>query len=595
MNRQERFLDIAVLLLGVGLLIASCAPLPGPAQSPLIPPATPGPDTAPMQARAALAAQLGIAADGIAVVSVEPVEWPDACLGLPQADEMCAQVITPGYRIVLEAPGGRYTAHTDQAGGRVRLTPTQPTSPLPEAASAAAQMLAGQLGLPLSAVRLISMVEVVWRDGCLDLARPDEMCTLALVPGYRIVLEADGRQYVFHTDRSGGQVRMATALMPVEEWPRAALRARMALAEKLGLAPEAVRIITAEAVDWPDACLGIYLPDEGCAQVLTPGFKVILEANGVRYEYHTDQNGDVLRPLPVPLSTASADVIWRSTGGAADCVEARLTPEKLTFGPCNGMGKTMPLSAERGRPSQLVTLLMTYRPFAATTPAGSVSFTGQGSFQATPAEQRMIAEWLSQVVAEANGEPGIALWGLSWHREGGIAGFCDELAIDSTGYAELSTCRSTPPVVVAGRWLTADELAQFYIWLDALKPFEFVQQDPATADALTVRYLFAGRGSREATEAEKQAIAQFGADVLARWPAPIEVQSIVTLAEAAIHAGPAEQYPVIGSLVAGQAVLVTGIQPDYIWWRVMCPDGTLGNCWVSADPGVTQPTPSTAE
>ncbi len=595
MNRQERFLDIAVLLLGVGLLIASCAPLPGPAESPLAPPATPDANTAPTQARAALAAQLGIAADEIAVVSVEPVEWPDACLGLPQADEMCAQVITPGYRIVLEANGQRYTAHTDQTGGRVRLAPIAQASPLPEAAAAAAQVLARQLGIPPSAVRLISMVEVVWRDGCLDLAKPDEMCTLALVPGYRIVLEADGRQYVFHTNRSGSQVRMATALIPAEEWPRAALRARTALAEKLGLAPEAVRIITAEAMDWPDACLGIYLPDEGCAQVLTPGFKVILEANGVRYEYHTDQNGDVLRPLPVPLSTAPADVVWRSPVGASDCVEARLTPEKLTFGPCDGMGKTVPLTSERGRPSQLVTLLMTYRPFAATTPAGSVSFAGQGSFQATPAEQRMIAEWLSQVVTEASGEPGLALWGLSWHREGGVAGFCDELAIDSTGYAELSNCRGGSFAVAAVRRLTADELAQFYIWLDALRPFEFVQQDPATADALTVRYLFAGRGSREATEAERQAIAQFGADVLARWPAPIEVQFIQTLAEATLRAGPSDQYPVVGSLAAGQTVPVTGIAPDNTWWRVMCPDGTLGNCWVSADPAVTQPVPSATE
>lgn len=594
MNRQERFLDIIVLLLGAGLLVASCVPLPGLATSPLVPPATPSTGTAPMQARAALAAQLGIAQDAIVVVAEEPVEWPDACLGLPQRDEMCAQVITPGYRIVLEANGQRYTAHTDQTGGRVRLAPIAQASPLPEAAAAAAQVLARQLGVPLSTVRLISMVEVVWRDGCLDLARPDEMCTLALVPGYRIVLEAGGRQYLFHTDLSGSQVRMATAPMPTGEWPRAALRARVALAEKLGLVPEAVRIIAAEAVDWPDACLGIYLPDEGCAQVLTPGFKVVLEANGIQYEYHTDQDGDILRPLPVPLSAAPADVIWRSTA-TSDCMEARLTPDTLIYGPCDGTGKTVPLTGERGRPSQLVTLLMTYRPFAAATPAGAVSFVGQGSFQATPAEQRMIAEWLSQVVAEANGEPGMALWGLSWHREGGLAGFCDELAVDSTGYAELSSCRGGSFAVVAVRRLTADELAQFYIWLDALKPFEFVRPDPATADALTVRYLFAGRGSREATEAEKQAIAQFGADVLARWPAPIEVRAIMTLAEVAIHAGPAAQYPVVGSLAAGQTVPVTGIQPDYSWWRVVCPDETLGNCWVSADPALTQPAPSATE
>jgi hypothetical protein len=28
---------------------------------------------------------------------------------------------------------------------------------------------------------------------------------------------------------------------------------------------------------------------------------------------------------------------------------------------------------------------------------------------------------------------------------------------------------------------------------------------------------------------------------------------------------------------------------DSTWWRVICPDSTVGNCWVSADPTLTQP------
>lgn len=591
MNRQEKLLDLAVVLLGAGLLIASCVPLPGITPGPSAPSVTPTPWASLIQAQAALAAHLGIAPEAVTLISSEPVEWPNACLGLARADEMCAQVITPGYRFVLEAAGQRYTLHTDATGNQVRMAPIGIGAELPEAAAAAAQQLAEQLGIRPDAIRLISMSEVEWRDGCLELARPDEMCTLALVPGYRIVLEAAGQRYLFHTDRSGSQVRAAGPQIPEEELPQAALRARAALAEQLGLAQEAVRVISAEAVDWPDACLGIHLPDEGCAQEVTPGFKVILEAVGVRYEFHTDRNGDVLRLLPVPISTAPASIVWRSSEIAGNCIEARLSADKLTYGPCDGAEKTVPLTDERNRRSQLAGLLDAYRPFAAATSAGAVSFAGQGRFQATPAEQRMIAEWLAQVVAEANGEPGLALWGLSWHREGGLAGLCDELAIDATGYVELSTCRNAPPAIIAVRRLTADELAQFYIWLDTFKPFEFVHQDPATADALAVRYLFAGRGSREASDSDKQAIARFGADVLARWPTTSEVQSIQMLAEAVLYAGPSEQYPVVGRLPAGQTWPVTGTHPDSAWWRVMCPDETLGNCWVTADPVVTQPTP----
>lgn len=62
-------------------------------------------------ARRDLAQRLGIAATVVTVRSVESVDWPDASLGCPQPGMMYAQVITPGYRIVLEADGQRYEYH----------------------------------------------------------------------------------------------------------------------------------------------------------------------------------------------------------------------------------------------------------------------------------------------------------------------------------------------------------------------------------------------------------------------------------------------------------------------------------------------------
>jgi hypothetical protein len=56
------------------------------------------------------------------------------------------------------------------------------------------------------------------------------------------------------------------------------------------------QILTAEVkpVIWPDAGLGC--PKAGVAyiQVLTPGFLVLLEADGQRYLYHTDENEIVI-------------------------------------------------------------------------------------------------------------------------------------------------------------------------------------------------------------------------------------------------------------------------------------------------------------
>ena len=69
-----------------------------------------------------LAKQLGIATESITVRSVEAVEWSDASLGCPEPGMMYAQVITPGYRIVLEANGQSYEYHTG-SGTIVRCTP----------------------------------------------------------------------------------------------------------------------------------------------------------------------------------------------------------------------------------------------------------------------------------------------------------------------------------------------------------------------------------------------------------------------------------------------------------------------------------------
>lgn len=64
--------------------------------------------------RATLAANLGIDPLSITQVEVVPVNWPDACLGLPTLGEMCAQVVTPGFRVRVLVGEVAYEFHTDQ-------------------------------------------------------------------------------------------------------------------------------------------------------------------------------------------------------------------------------------------------------------------------------------------------------------------------------------------------------------------------------------------------------------------------------------------------------------------------------------------------
>ena len=79
--------------------------------------------------------------------------------------------------------------------------------------------------------------------------------------------------------------------------PQAALNARKMLVEQLKVDVDLVGLVSAEPVDWPDACMGIQTPGVMCAQVITPGYKVVLSANGLEYEFHTNESGDVVRPV----------------------------------------------------------------------------------------------------------------------------------------------------------------------------------------------------------------------------------------------------------------------------------------------------------
>ncbi len=93
------------------------SPVPTPeaaAEASTLPPAA-------VAAQMALAEQLGVAAQDVSVVSVEATNWPDSCLGAEQPGQMCAAVITPGYRVVLSAGGQTYEVHTNESGSNYRI------------------------------------------------------------------------------------------------------------------------------------------------------------------------------------------------------------------------------------------------------------------------------------------------------------------------------------------------------------------------------------------------------------------------------------------------------------------------------------------
>jgi hypothetical protein len=113
-------LDPAALLILVVSLVAGCSSVGGGSGSSATPASVPPAAAAAVDASvSALARQLGVDAGTITIVSVESKDWADTSLGCPEPGMMYAQVITPGFLVVLDAQGTTYQYHTDATGQQV--------------------------------------------------------------------------------------------------------------------------------------------------------------------------------------------------------------------------------------------------------------------------------------------------------------------------------------------------------------------------------------------------------------------------------------------------------------------------------------------
>jgi hypothetical protein len=143
---------VSAVVLTLGLVFIACsdeeedsttpAPTggtPSPTQ-PATPPETPPGDATPtptpttgdpaspatQAAIGALATWLGPVADpaSISVSSVEPVTWPNGCLGLGRSGQVCTEALVEGFRVELALGNGIYEVRTDQSGETTLWAPS---------------------------------------------------------------------------------------------------------------------------------------------------------------------------------------------------------------------------------------------------------------------------------------------------------------------------------------------------------------------------------------------------------------------------------------------------------------------------------------
>ncbi len=70
--------------------------------------------------------------------------------------------------------------------------------------------------------------------------------------------------------------------------------AREHLAGRLRVTAAQIALVAADPVQWRDAGLGCPKPGVDYLPVPTPGYRIVLQVDGVTYEYHANQGNRVI-------------------------------------------------------------------------------------------------------------------------------------------------------------------------------------------------------------------------------------------------------------------------------------------------------------
>lgn len=87
------------------------------------------------------------------------------------------------------------------------------------------------------------------------------------------------------------------------------------LARRALVKPETITVVSATEQQWPDGSLGCPKPGQMYTQMIVPGYRVVLQAGGEKYAYHSDQRGNfvvcgsglALAPVKQQMKTTPAE------------------------------------------------------------------------------------------------------------------------------------------------------------------------------------------------------------------------------------------------------------------------------------------------
>jgi hypothetical protein len=248
----------------------------------------------------------------IALLFVVAALWITACgpAATPAAPQAEA---TPTRPQTIERPvqGERPARETETPAPAVGNAGGQPPELTPPAGARdivrlAREDLAGRLGLAAGDIRLVSVEAVEWSDTSLGCPQPGMMYAQVITPGFRVMFQAQGRTYEYHTDTGQLVVLCEDGEEPVTvitegpmsleptvpnpgnpDWDEMVTKAKNDLAGRLSIEVSQIGLLEVREVTWPDSSLGCPQPGMIYSQATQDGLLIRLGAGGRMYFYHS--------------------------------------------------------------------------------------------------------------------------------------------------------------------------------------------------------------------------------------------------------------------------------------------------------------------
>jgi hypothetical protein len=189
---------------------------------------------------------------------------------------------------------------------------TATNQPSDQLVQQARSRLARHLNVAESTLTLRGSQAREWPNSALGCSKPGAAYLDVVSSGFLLTFDGADRSYAIHTDAQGRTIVLCESNTPLElsadgapserakapvpavppppgpRMPPVVTRARESLARDLAIDVDDVNVIEVRPMEWRDSALGCPRPGMSYMQLTIQGYLVRLEAQGKRYEYHTE-------------------------------------------------------------------------------------------------------------------------------------------------------------------------------------------------------------------------------------------------------------------------------------------------------------------